>query len=217
MNKIRLLIADDHPVFLKGLRIIVSENSDIEVVAEASDGIRALELIKELKPGIAILDLDMPGKTGFDILRELLLIKSGCKVIFLTMHNAPDLLLEAIKLGAKGYILKENALSDIIEAVRLVNSGKRYLTPNLSDAVLSAGKPWPDGDENSSFLEKLTPSEVNILSLIAKQKTSKEIADQLFISLRTVEKHRYNICEKLQLSGNNSLLKFAIAKRHLLE
>ncbi|MBK7868106.1 MAG: response regulator transcription factor [Ignavibacteriales bacterium] len=141
MDKIRIVIADDHPVFLKGMRFVISEEEEIEVVAEASDGIKALTLINQLHPDIAVLDIDMPGKTGFEILRELSDQKSKCKIIFLTMHNASDLLLESLKLGVKGYLLKENALSDIITAIRLVKKGQRYITASLSDAVLNINSP----------------------------------------------------------------------------
>lgn len=217
MDKIRILIADDHPVFLKGMRFIISEVDDIDVIAEASDGIEALQFIKGLNPEIAILDLDMPGETGFEILRELSEAKTECKIIFLTMHNAPDLLLEAIKLGVKGYLLKENALADIIMAIRLVHNGQRYVTASLSDAVLSFSQSVTPSEGKQLFLERLTPSELKILCLIAKQKTTRQIAAELFISERTVEKHRYNICEKLEISGNNSLLKFALENKNLLE
>lgn len=217
MDKIRIVIADDHPVFLKGMRFVISEEEDIEVVAEASDGIKALNLINQLHPDIAVLDIDMPGKTGFEILRELLAQKSECKIIFLTMHNASDLLLEAIKLGVKGYLLKENALSDIITAIRLVKKGQRYITASLSDVVLNVNLPVPPDESGRQFLKKLTPSEIKILYLIAKQKTTRQIAEELFISAKTVEKHRYNICEKLEISGNNSLLKFALENKNRLE
>lgn len=217
MDKIRIVIADDHPVFLKGMRFVISEEEEIEVVAEASDGIKALTLINQLLPDIAVLDIDMPGKTGFEILRELSDQKSKCKIIFLTMHNASDLLLESIKLGVKGYLLKENALSDIITAIRLVKKGQRYITASLSDAVLNINSPVLPDDSGKEFLKKLTPSEIKILYLIAKQKTTRQIAEELFISAKTVEKHRYNICEKLEISGNNSLLKFALQNKNLLE
>lgn len=217
MDKIRIVIADDHPVFLKGMRFVISEEEDIEVVAEASDGIKAFNLINQMCPDIAVLDIDMPGKTGFEILRELSDQKSKCKIIFLTIHNASDLLLESIKLGVKGYLLKENALSDIITAIRLVKKGQRYITASLSDVVLNINSPVPPDDSGKQFLKKLTPSEIKILYLIAKQKTTRQIAEELFISAKTVEKHRYNICEKLEISGNNSLLKFALENKNLLE
>jgi DNA-binding NarL/FixJ family response regulator len=216
MDKIRVVVADDHPVFLKGMRFVIAEEEDIAVVAEASDGLKALKFINELKPDIAVLDLDMPGKTGFDILRELNSSQSDCKTIFLTMHNASDLLLEALNIGVKGYILKENALSDIITAIRLVNKGQRYITPSLSDVVLNLNMPTTAPDSKKLLLEKLTASEKKILYLIAKQKTTKQIADELFISAKTVEKHRYNICEKLDLTGNNSLLRFALENKKVI-
>ncbi len=205
----RILIADDHPLFRQGLRQTIEATPEFEVVQEAGDGRQALRSIEEFKPAICILDVQMPGLDGLGVARQIRCRGLQPGIIFLTMYKEADLLNAALDLGVKGYVLKESAVNEIVDCVRTVAKGDRYLSPALSDmllnrqagaAALRAAKPG---------LERLTASELRILKLIAEDKTSKEIADALGLSTRTVENHRTNICTKLDVHGVHSLLKFA--------
>lgn len=216
MNKIKVLIADDHPIFRKGLVEVISLEPGFQIVSEAPDGVTALNMINLYKPDVAVLDINMPGKTGFEIVKELNSEKINVKIIFLTMHNEEDILNRAIDLGVMGYVLKDSAMEDLIEAIHSVASGKRYVSPFVSEYLINRSSVLKIEERQKSAIEKLTPAEKQILQLIAEQKTSKEIADLLFISIRTVDNHRMNICNKLSIHGANALLKFALEnKSHL--
>ena len=207
--KIKLLIVDDHPVFRRGLRDIIEENSNFLVVGEASDVEAALCLISELKPDIAIVDIDMPRLNGLKMVRALQEMNLPVAVVFLTMYNELDVFDAAIKLGVKGYILKENAAEDIVVALDKVARGKIFISSSMSEKSQLRSNRVQSLPLSKPQLDKLTPAERHILKLIAEDRTSKEIADTLQISFRTVEKHRLNICNKLNLYGSHSLLKFA--------
>jgi DNA-binding NarL/FixJ family response regulator len=210
---ISVIIADDHPIFLMGLRQVLETDKTIKIIEQGQSGDEALNKIIKLQPDVAILDLDMPGMNGFEIARELNKKNIRSKIIFLTMHSANDLLSEALKLNVMGYVLKENALIDIIKGIHKVNSGEHYVSSALSEELISHSNFRGNPSNSQLLLQKLTPTEMRIMSLIAQQKTTKEIAEILFISHRTVEKHRSNICDKLNLKGNNSLLKYAIENK----
>lgn len=209
-EKIRILIADDHPVVRKGLRMAIEEDPGLAIVAEAANGEIALELILELRPHVAVLDIDMPKMDGFAVAREIRRKQLPVETIFLTMHEQEDLLLAAIEIGAKGYILKDCALLEIVTAVRTVASGQPYLNSTLT-ARLLLQKQAPKPISNP-----LTPTERRIVQLIAADKSSKEIGAELGIHYRTVENHRTNICRKLGLEGSNALLRYALQNRHSL-
>lgn len=210
MYRIKLVIADDHPIFLTGLKQVLNSKNNFDIIGAGETGAEALELIKKLNPDVAILDLDMPHMNGFEVAKALLSIHNKTKLIFLTMHDEKDLLNEALELGVMGYVLKENALTDIIAAVEHVNSGEHFISPLLTEKLLNGTGIGNLLGEKKLLIEKLTGMEKKILTLIAHQKTTKEIGEELFISPRTVEKHRSNICSKLNITGNNALLKFAL-------
>lgn len=210
MNTIKLVIADDHPIFLTGLKQVLNTKNNFNIVGEGETGEEALELIKKLSPDVAILDLDMPHMNGFGVAKALLKYQQSTKLIFLTMHEANDLLNEALEIGVMGYVLKENASTDIISAVEHVYKGEHFISPLLSENLLNRRGSDVLLDDKKLLIEKLTVTEKKILSFIAHQKTTKEIGEELYISPRTVEKHRSNICSKLNITGNNALLKFAI-------
>lgn len=212
---IKILIADDHPIFRKGLIEIISSDKNLSVAAEAGDGEKAIQLIKEKRPDIAVLDIQMPKLNGFDVARQIAANNLNTKIIFLTMHKEHDLFNKAVELGALGYILKECAVDDIIECINEAAQGKHYVSDSLSEFLFIKNKEIKDGIEKEG-LDKLSLMEKKILKLISEKKTSQEIADALFISIRTVENHRLNICKKLDIHGVNSLIKFAIEIKHLL-
>ena len=215
-RKVTLLIVDDHPVFRRGLRQIIEDHPMFEIVGEASDGQTGLRLAAELKPEIAVLDIDMPRLSGFEMARMLQKMKPPTKVVFLTIYKEEDMFNAAMDLGVRAYVLKENAVDDILEALEKVARDESFVSQSMSEIgnrrsgrvqALLLSKPQ---------IEDLTSAERRILKLIAEDRTSKEIADLLQISVKTVDNHRLNICHKLGLYGSHSLLKFAFDhKSHL--
>jgi len=215
-DKIKIIIADDHPVFRDGLKQLIEKEDNMCVTGEAEDGQKALELILENKPDIAILDMSMPQKTGLDVLRELRNKKIKTKIIFLTMFSEEDIFNEAMDLGVEGYVLKESAENDILLCINRVAKDNYCISPLISNLMIKRMNRKSELDRQKPSLENLTPTERRILKLIAQDKTSKEISEELFISYRTVENHRTTISNKLNLHGTHSLVKFAIENKSLL-
>jgi DNA-binding NarL/FixJ family response regulator len=213
-DEVRIVIADDHPIVRRGLRESVEEAAGMSVIGEAADGKALLELIRTLKPDVAILDISMPVMDGFAVAREIGKEHPEVKVVFLTAHQEESLFDEAMALGVKGYVLKESSMADIVSCVNAVAGGKHYTSPALTTYLVGrSGR--ASGPAGKQGLEDLTQTERRILKLIAEYKTSREIAGELFVSYHTVETHRRNICEKLDLHGSHALMKFALA--HLAE
>ena len=208
-KEIKIIMADDHPIVRQGLRQIIETDRAISIIGEAGDGETALELIEKHQPDVAVLDIDMPKTDGFEVVRALKDKKSKVEIVFLTMHSENEIFEEAMDLGVKGYVLKDSAVTDIVSSIKSVAAGKHFLSPALSALLLTRRNRIDELNENHSGLQTLTPTERKILKLIAEDKTSKEIASELFISHRTVETHRTNISRKLDLHGNLALVKFA--------
>lgn len=209
-NEITIIIADDHPIVRKGLREAIEEDKRLRVVAEANNGQEAIKAIEAHNPQVTILDVDMPVMNGFDAAREIKAKKFSTEIIFLTMHRDEDMFNEAIDLGAKGFVLKDSALADIIDCVKAVVSKEHYTSHALTSFLINRSRRSIGLTEQQPTINDLTATERRVLKLIAENLTSKEIGEQLFISPRTVEKHRENICQKLNLQGSHSLFKFAL-------
>jgi two-component system, NarL family, response regulator DegU len=209
-NEIRILIADDHPIFRKGLCQVIEAEPGMKVVAEADDGVKALEQIRQLTPDIAVLDIHMPNMSGFDLARVVHEQHIEVEVIFLTMHKAEDLFNAAMDLGVKGYVLKDSAITDIVGSIKAVTRGQPFISPQLSSFLLNRSARAGALLQNKPSLADLTPTERRVLRMLAEYKTSKQIADELSINSRTVDNHRANICSKLGLHGSHALMKFAI-------
>ena len=209
-NQISILIADDHPLLRKGLRMTIEADPGLKVVAEADDGIAALAEIERLHPQVAVVDVNMPRMGGFDLLRTLNQKSLPVAVVFLTMYSDEELFNEALDLGARGYVLKESAVNDIVSAIKAVAAGRHYLSAAISTYLVSRNTRATAFAQQRPSLNDLTPAERRILRLIAANKSSKQIAGELGISYRTVENHRTNICQKLEIHGINALLKFAL-------
>lgn len=207
--KLRILIADDHPIFRRGLCDVIAGDGDLQLVGQAGDGAEALRLIGELQPDVAILDEQMPRLTGLQVARQVAEQGSSPKVVLLTMIEDEDLLSEALNIGIPAYVLKENAVEDLVKAIRTVASGRRFISASLSDFLVRHRADSEKLRQQKPGLESLTPTEYAVLKLVARDRTTKEIADQLGCAVRTVETHRQNISSKLGLSGSHSLLKFA--------
>ncbi|HEX9653107.1 MAG TPA: response regulator transcription factor [bacterium] len=212
----RILIADDHPIFRQGLLKVIEGVADIEVVAETGDGETALHLIRRHQPNVALLDISMPGKSGLEIAKEIQVQELPTTVIILTMFKEEEYFNEALDLGVKGYVLKDNAVSDILECLKTVSQGKYYVSPLISQYLIHRTQRQRDFYVQIPALQTLTPMERRVLKLIAENRTSKEIAAALFISFRTVQNHRNNICNKLSLKGPHKLLQFALENKALL-
>jgi DNA-binding NarL/FixJ family response regulator len=209
-NEIRVAIADDHPLLLKGLRQVVEANANMKVVTEAGDGEILLSQIEQSRPQIAIVDVDMPKRDGFGVAKEINKRGLPVDVVFLTIHNEENVFHAAMDLGIKGYVLKDSALIEITEAIRTVAAGQFYVSRPLTGYLLHRRSQSHALLQSKPGLQDLTPSERRILHMIAENKSSKEIGEELCIHYRTVENHRVNICQKLSLHGTNSLLRFAL-------
>jgi DNA-binding NarL/FixJ family response regulator len=216
-DEITILVADDHPVFRRGLRTIIQSDQRLKVVAEADDGKAALQLINRSVPDVAVLDVNMPEMTGFDVVRELRKTDLATEFIFLTMHKDEAMFNTALDLGVKGYLLKESAIEDIAAGIKAVAAGENFISPPLATFLFERSR------RNATFvaakptINNLTATERRVLKMIADDQTSREIAEQLSISVRTVERHRQNICDKLDIHGSNALMKFALANKEQLQ
>jgi len=209
--EIRIMVADDHPIFRQGLRQVIETDPGLRIVAETADGETTLERLPECDAEILVLDVDMPNKDGFEVARAIRAQRLPVKVIFLTMHKDERFFNTALDLGVKGYVLKDSAVTEIVASIRAVASGQEYVSPALTSFLLNRSRRATALVEEQPALVNLTPTERRILKLIAEYKTNKEVADELCLSRRTVEHHRANICEKLDIKGTHALLKFAVA------
>jgi DNA-binding NarL/FixJ family response regulator len=216
-KRITIIVAGDHPLFRKGLADLLRDDEALELLAEAEDGQAAIQAINELKPQVAVLDIEMPGLSGIEIARELHLAENkDTSLILVTAYKEPEMFDEALDNGVKGYVLKENAIVDILNGIRAVAKGEDYISPSLAGLLLKRWRASEDLRQENPGLDRLSPAERRILKLISLDRTTKEIADDLGISPRTVENHRANIARKVGISGTHSLLKFAFQNRSSL-
>ncbi len=206
----RILIADDHPIVRSGLRRVLDAKPDLEVVAEAEDGAEAVDRALKEDVHLAILDVSMPRMTGIQAAAELHKRKPEVKTLILSMHDSEQFLFEALKAGASGYVLKSGADTDIVDAVRVAIRGESYLYPSALTALV---RDYVErGGRGEEQFDVLTPRELEVLKLIAEANTSKEIADKLFISIKTVDRHRQNILDKLGMRDRVELTRYAIRR-----
>lgn len=208
-----VLIVDDHPLFRSGLRQVIAGDPRFELAGETGDGGIALKFIQEKKPDVAILDVNLPGLSGLEIAQKLHSKRSHTRLIILTMHKEEEIFNRALNLGVKGFILKENAVEEIVKAIKAVAEGEHYLSSSISGYLVRRHNRAEALAAKTPGLDDLTKAERRILKLIAGKKTSREIGAELFISPRTVEAHRANIIAKLELQGSHSLLQFALEHR----
>ena len=214
-QNIKILIADDHPLMLKGL-VMLFEEENCCLIEQAVNGEDAYKKLASDNFDIAILDIEMPKISGLEIARKITEENMDTKIIFLTMYKDEDIFNEAMDTGAKGFVLKENAVEDILDCIKEIMKGGYYISPLISEYLIKRGAKINNLKLNSPSIGLLTISERKILKLISENKTSKEIAEELFISPKTVENHRNNISKKLNLHGSHSLVKFAIQNKKLL-
>jgi DNA-binding NarL/FixJ family response regulator len=205
----RILIADDHPIVRSGVRKVLDAKPDLEVVAEAEDGAEAVEKALADDVHLAILDVSMPRMTGIQAAAELHKRKPELRVLILSMFDSEQFLFEALKAGASGYVLKSSADEDLVEACRKAMRGESFLHPS---AVTALVRDYVERGGKGEHFDVLTPRELEVLKLIAEAHTSKEIAQQLFISVKTVERHRQNILDKLGMRDRVELTRYAIRR-----
>ena len=208
---IKILLADDHEVVRKGLKALLSAEPDFDILGEAGDGIDTIELVSKLQPDILVLDLMMPGMNGLEVTRRLSKKNPEVGIIILSMHSNEAYVLEALRSGAKAYILKESPPEELILGIREVVAGHQYLSSPLSEKSIDSYTQKAENSNNEPF-STLTAREREILLLIAQGRSNSEIADELSISARTVETHRTNLMHKLGLHNHAQLMQFAIRK-----
>jgi two-component system response regulator NreC len=212
MRKIRILLADDHTLIRRGLRLVIEQQPDLMVVGEAEDGRQAVALAASLKPDVVVLDIGMPNLNGIEAAKQISEGESGAAVVILSMYSDETYILRALKSGARGYLLKDSAESNLVHAIRSVAEKKSFFSPTVSRVLLEdyVRKLQRTGGESSYDL--LTPREREVLQLIAEGKSNKEVADMLNLSVYTVETHRGNLMEKLNLKGVPELILYAVRK-----
>lgn len=212
VDKVRILLADDHTILRNGIRAILEDEPGMEVVGEAEDGRMAVTLACQLKPDIVIMDIAMPLLNGLEATRQIKRSCPGVKVIVLSMHDNEEYIIQMLEAGAMGYILKDAAAKELIQALRSVHRGEAVLSPAITRIVIEDYLRWggirPTGDN-----AELTPREREILQLIAEGYTSKQIAEILVISVKTVQAHRNRLMQKLDLHNRGELIKYAIQKK----
>src|SRR4030043_1438537 len=210
--KYRIVIAEDHTILREGLRALLSSNPDFEIVGEAEDGREAIRCVEKLKPHLVLTDLSMPRMNGMDAIREIKRRSRETKVLVLTVHKTEEYILATLQAGADGDLLKDSTHAELLAAGRPVLSGKHYISPGISDKVLAGYLEGRKTLKTRTSWETLTQREREILKLIAEGYKNKEIAADLCISVKTVEKHRANLMEKLDLHSIQALTTFALEK-----
>jgi DNA-binding NarL/FixJ family response regulator len=209
MSDYRVILADDHTLFRSGVKRILEEVPEIEVMGEAADGLQLLTLLKEMTPDLVILDISMPKMRGLEAIQEIKASYPQVQVLILTMHKNAEYLSYALGAGAAGFLLKQDADPELMEAIAAIRQGKTYLSPAISEVVPDLiRRQKPDGTPK----DLLTHREREILKLLVEGKSSREIGELLYISLRTVQNHRANIMKKLKVRGITDLVKYAVHK-----
>ncbi|MFA9452641.1 MAG: response regulator [Candidatus Aminicenantaceae bacterium] len=212
MKGIKVVLADDHTIVRKGLRSLLDDEGDINVIGEAGDGKEAIELVEQLKPHIVVMDIGMPVLNGLEATRRIIKKHPDTKVLILTMHTNEEYVFEILQAGASGYIIKKAAPTELVAAIRAVKQGESFLSPSISKKVIEEYLQRAGEEKWEDAFDLLTDREREVLQLIAEGLSTREIAEKLFISTKTVETHRMHMMEKLDLHGTADLTRYAIRK-----
>lgn len=213
MTKIRLLLADDHPVVRAGLRMLLSAQPDMEIVGEAVDGAAAVKRAVELRPDVVIMDITMEGINGLAATREIKTRTPETKVLILTMHDDEEYLRQSLEAGATGYVLKQAADTELVVAIRAVQRGEIFLYPSFTRVLLGdLARNRETGSHSRDSYELLSQREREVLRLVALGYTNRQIAEQLFLSIKTIETYRARLMEKLDLRSRSALVRYALRK-----
>jgi len=207
---ITIILADDHRVVREGLRALLERHDDIKVVGEAADGREAVKLAATLKPDVVVMDISMPVLNGIEATQQVLEVSPSSRVIILSMYSTSEHIFRSFKAGAQGYLLKESAGEDVVNAVRVVREGKRYLTDKITETLLDDFIHQRSLVESESPVSRLSKRERHILQLVVEGKSSSEIGSQLFLSPKTIETYRSRIMHKLSINDVPGLVKFAL-------
>ena len=207
---ITVVIADDHPIFRQGLRQAIESDARLQVLAEADDSATAIARVRETAPRVAVLDIEMPGGGGIDVARAIRSARLPVEIVFLTLHKDEQLFNSAIDLGVRGYVLKDSAVRDVVAGIKAAAAGEHFISPLLSSYLLERRDRATALAATVPSVDRLTPTERRVLKLLGEYRTSKDIADELCVSVRTVEHHRANVATKLSLKGRLALLQFAV-------
>ena len=212
MKKIRVLLADDHQLIRSGLRLVLEREADIIVAGEACDGREAVALAKSLRPDVIVMDIGMPNLNGIEAAHQMTQDRPKVTIVMLSMHSDESYVLRALRAGARGYLLKDSAEADLIKAVHVVAGGKSFFSPSVSKVLLDDYVRKLKRSGTDDPFDLLTPRESEVLQLIAEGKSNKDIANLLNLSVYTVESHRSNLMEKLNLRGLPELILYAVRK-----
>jgi len=212
----RIVIADDHPIFREGLVRTIEREKSFLLVGQAGDGGEALRLVAELRPDLAVLDVSMPVMDGLEVARNVHARALPTELVFLTMYKDATYFNKVLDLGVRGYLIKDSVSSELLSCLKAVVEGQYYISPAISHFLVDRNRKAESLATATPSLDRLTPAECAILRLVAENLTSKEIAQRLFVSERTVENHRLHICQKLQIHGHNKLLQFALENKSAL-
>jgi len=213
MSRIRILLADDHTLFRQGVKTLLASETDMEVVGEAADGSAAAEKAAELKPDVVLLDIGMPGPSSFETTRQIKRNRPETKVLFLTMYDDEDYLLEGMEVGANGYVLKDSPALQLVAAVRDVYRGGSYLSPRMLSQLVNDFRTRVKTTDRTPRFASLTPREKEVLKMLAEGNSVKEVATQLNLSVKTVEAHKFNLMRKLDIHNKAHLVQYAIQKK----
>ena len=212
MENLRIVLAEDHTILREGLRALLSANPNFEIIGEAQNGREAVRCVEKLEPDLLLMDLSMPRMSGMDAIREIKRRYPEVKIIALTVHKTEEYLLTTLKAGADGYVLKDATHEELVMAIKNVMRGKSYLSPGVSEKVIEGYLSGRESNRSASPWETLSQREREVLKLIAEGFKNKEIAEDLCISLKTVEKHRANLMKKLDLHNAATLTVYAVQK-----
>jgi RNA polymerase sigma factor (sigma-70 family) len=207
---IAILIAEDHRVVLDGLHLLLESKQDIKVVGKAVNGREAVQKAKNLKPDIVVMDISMPELNGIEAARQIREFLSSIRIIILSIHSTSEHITRALRVGASGYLLKESTSQELIEAIRIVHAGRRYLSPKISGTLIDKYLDDLDSGSLEDPLERLSPREREIIQLVVEGKSSAEIADLIYLSPKTIETYRSRLMQKLGVKNVVDLIKFAI-------
>jgi DNA-binding NarL/FixJ family response regulator len=212
MNTITILLADDHDVVRRGMKMLLEDEEGIKVVGEASDGLDAIEKVKLLRPNVVILDLTMPKMTGIEAAKIISEEYPDVKILIFSMHHNKEYIVSSVENGANGYLLKDTNKDELLKAIKVVSEGRKYFPPEISEVIINEllAKATGTQEETRPIFEKITPKEKQILGMIVQGFNSREMADKLFLSIRTVDNHRANMMKKVKAKNTADLVKMAI-------
>ncbi len=213
MGKIRVLLADDHTLFRQGVRRLLNSETDMEVAGEVPNAAEAVEKASELRPDVVLLDVAMPGSSSFEAARQIKRNRPETKVLFLTMYDDEDYLVEAMEVGASGYVLKDSPATQLLTAVRDVQRGESYLSPRMLAQLVDDFRTRVRSSTRAPRFSTLTPREKEVIKMLAEGQSVKEIACALNLSVKTVEAHKFNLMRKLDIHNKAQLVQYAIQKK----